>query len=82
MQMVHGVDELLQLQRLQMRAEEAEQLRQFRSRLSEIESQMLADKQAAAAHQDNWAGKTVGVWPAHRKLTARSGARAQLHQQC
>lgn len=56
--------DLLQHQRLQLRAEEAAQLRQFRSRLGEVEAQLAADKQAAAADQDSWASKTVraGGW--------------------
>eukprot|EP00879_Flechtneria_rotunda_P019947 GHRR01020966.1.p1 GENE.GHRR01020966.1~~GHRR01020966.1.p1 ORF type:complete len:404 (+),score=209.72 GHRR01020966.1:123-1334(+) len=60
-QALHGLNELLQRQRLHMHAEEAQQLRQFRSKLAEIEAQMQADKQAAAAHQGNWMDKTVAL---------------------
>jgi len=59
-QMQHGVEELLQHQRLQLRADEAQQLRHFRSRLAEVEAQLQADKHAAAADQDSWMSKTVG----------------------
>jgi hypothetical protein len=57
-----------------MRAEEAQQLRQFRSRLVEVEAQLRADREAAAAHQDNWMGKTVcmegsGVEPVGEQLS-------------
>lgn len=58
-QMQCGVEELLQHQRLQLRADEAQQLRQFRGRLAEIEAQLQADKRAAAADQDSWMSKTV-----------------------
>lgn len=59
LQMQRGVEDLLQHQRLQLRAEEAAQLRQFRSRLAEVEAQLAADKRAAAADQDSWMSKTV-----------------------
>lgn len=52
---------LLAQQRLQLRAEEAAQLRQFRGRLVEVEAQLAADKQAAADDQDSWASKTVST---------------------
>jgi DNA-binding transcriptional regulator YbjK len=59
LQVLQGLDDLLQRQKLQLQAEEAQQLRHFRSKLSEIEGQMQADKQVAAAHQDSWMAKTV-----------------------
>lgn len=59
MQVLQGLDDLLQRQRLQMRTEEAQQLRQFRSRLAEIDAQLQACKQAAADHQGDWMEKTV-----------------------
>jgi DNA-binding transcriptional regulator YbjK len=59
LQVLSGLDDLLQRQKLQMRTEEAQQLRQFRSRLAEIEGQLQACKQAAAAHQGDWMDKTV-----------------------
>lgn len=59
LQMQRGVEDLLQHQRLQLRAEEAAQLRQFRVRLAEVEAQLAADKRAAAADQDSWMSKTV-----------------------
>lgn len=59
-QVQHGLQDLLQQQRLQLRAEEAAQLRQFRSRLAEVEEQLAANKRAAAAaDQDSWMSKTV-----------------------
>lgn len=61
-QVLEGLDELLQRQRLQMRTEESQQLRQFRGRLAEIEAQLAAYRQAAATHQDDWMGKTVSNW--------------------
>ncbi|WIA08826.1 hypothetical protein OEZ85_008248 [Tetradesmus obliquus] len=60
-QVLNGLDDLLQRQKLQMRTEEAQQLRQFRSRLAEIEGQLQACKQAAAAHQGDWMDKTVAL---------------------
>ena len=57
--MQRGVEDLLHHQRLQLRAEEAAQLRQFRGRLAEVEAQLAADKRAAAADQDSWMSKTV-----------------------
>lgn len=59
--MLEGLDELLQRQHLQMRTEESQQLRQFRGRLAEIEAQLAAYRQAAAASQDDWMGKTVST---------------------
>jgi hypothetical protein len=61
LQMQRGVEDLLQHQRLQLRAEEAVQLRQFRVRLAEVEAQLAADKRAAAADQDSWMSKTVSL---------------------
>eukprot|EP00775_Hariotina_reticulata_P009232 gene9232-9397_t len=60
-QVLQGLDDLLEGQKLQMQAEEAQQLRHFRSKLSEIEGQLQADKQVAAAHQDGWMAKTVAL---------------------
>lgn len=59
LQVLQGLDDLLQRQRLQMRTEESQQLHQFRGRLVEIEAQLASYRQAAAAHQDDWLGKTV-----------------------
>ncbi|KAF6259269.1 hypothetical protein COO60DRAFT_1022916 [Scenedesmus sp. NREL 46B-D3] len=61
LQVLAGLDDLLQRQKLQMRTEEAQQLRQFRSLLADIEGQLQASKQAAAAHQGDWMGKTVAL---------------------
>jgi hypothetical protein len=59
LQVSRGLEDLLHHQRLQLRAEEAAQLRQFRGRLAEVEAQLAADKSAAAADQDSWMSKTV-----------------------
>jgi hypothetical protein len=73
LQVQHGLQDLLQQQRLQLRAEEAAQLRQFRGRLAEVEAQLAADKRAAAADQDSWMSKTVS------RLVPPSQQQQQLH---
>lgn len=46
---------------MQMHAEEAYQLRQFRNKLAEVEAQLAAEREAQAASQDTWMGKTVSA---------------------